>query len=278
LLNREDTPPFVQAAKHNIRSYLRRIRTATGNRKIVVSPDSALKYLFRDLRAAHRELFRFAESFVSAGDHVWDVGANVGVFSVAAAAVAGRAGQVVALEPDPFLVDLLVRTTKLRCNADLNMLVRAVAIMDVGGGAELSIASRGRSSNVMEAVKERRASGGGSRGAIRVATETLDELSQFTGASPDVIKIDVEGAEDRALVGATRVSRDARPVILVEVGKNQNAAVTRALLDHDYQLYDGEDPAYGRTRSCVFNTLAIPSERVSLLMSGKSTDLARGLG
>jgi len=166
----------------------------------------------------------------------------------------------------------------LRCNADLNMLVRAVAIMDVGGGAELSIASRGRSSNVMEAVKERRASGGGSRGAIRVATETLDELSQFTGASPDVIKIDVEGAEDRALVGATRVSRDARPVILVEVGKNQNAAVTRALLDHDYQLYDGEDPAYGRTRSCVFNTLAIPSERVSLLMSGKSTDLARGLG
>jgi FkbM family methyltransferase len=52
-------------------------------------------------------LFDFSEKFARTGDVVWDVGANVGMFTFACAFRAGSSGHVVAIEPDAFLVDLL---------------------------------------------------------------------------------------------------------------------------------------------------------------------------
>lgn len=73
---------------------------------------------------------------------------------------------------------------------------------------------------------------------------TLDELVATHGlADVDVIKIDIEGAELRALIGAANVLRTARPLILLELSPaalaHQGGSVDdlMALLDRaDYRV------------------------------------------
>src|SRR5579864_2740911 len=71
---------------------------------------AGLRYLVRSTATMDVDLLRNAHEIVKRGDTVWDVGANVGVFSVAAAVMAGRTGEIFAIEPDTTLVELLRRT------------------------------------------------------------------------------------------------------------------------------------------------------------------------
>jgi len=57
-------------------------------------------------------LYEMAEELVKPGSVVWDVGANVGLFSICAAARSGRSGQVLAIEPDFWLANLINRTAQ----------------------------------------------------------------------------------------------------------------------------------------------------------------------
>jgi len=72
-----------------------------------------LRYLKPRLTAVDPTLLGLAREVVRPGAVVWDVGANVGLFSFAAASVVGPAGRVVALEPDSWLVGLLRRSAAL---------------------------------------------------------------------------------------------------------------------------------------------------------------------
>ena len=75
---------------------------------------------------------------------------------------------------------------------------------------------------------------------------------------PDVIKIDVEGAEAHVLAGGPAVLR-AHPRIICEVAKENAAAVSDLLARSGYTLYDGEQPASQRLPASEAppNTLAI---------------------
>ena len=56
---------------------------------------------------AWRGSTRLAAETVRRGDTVWDIGANLGLFSFAAAVAAGPSGRVLAVEPDTALAGLL---------------------------------------------------------------------------------------------------------------------------------------------------------------------------
>src|SRR4030081_132617 len=77
----------------------RRLPREFRNLPIYVSPEAGLRYWRWDLGGVDPMLYRMARELVTAGSIVWDVGANVGLFSFSAAALAGRSGWGLAVEP-----------------------------------------------------------------------------------------------------------------------------------------------------------------------------------
>lgn len=181
-----------------------------------VSPDAQLKYLLPGKHAFDQDLIQIAVHFLTQQSTVWDVGANVGTFTFAAAAVASK-GTVVSIEPDVWLASILRRSTRLGSNRDRDIRVLPLAIAANNGVAAFMIAERGRAMNALEVVGGRDHMGG-CREKQFVPCLTLDTLLESTNTRPSFVKIDVEGAESEALKGATQLINHVRPTFYVEVG------------------------------------------------------------
>jgi len=233
-----------------------------GRRPIYVSPDAALSYLKPLWTRSFTDLFTAVKRFVKEGDHIWDVGGNVGVFALAAAHRAGRAGSLVAIEADPFLAGLLQKTFRSPRNEDLQVHVICAAASEQAGLARFLIARRGRASNALAAVGGRSQTGG-VRYVQYVPTLTLDSLLEHL-PPPNVLKIDVEGAEAMVLAGATKLLSNVRPLVYCEVGTQTSASVAACLHNHRYRLFDGDSDNPAEIQECAFNTLAVPQERLTL--------------
>jgi FkbM family methyltransferase len=224
--------------------------------RIYASSEGGLRYLHPRMERVDPALLRLADELISPGDVVWDIGANLGLFTFAAAVAAGRGGYVLAVEPDIHLVALLRRARAVnRGHASVEVVPAAVA--DDLGIARFHIAARNRSTNHLDGFGTSQA--GGVRTSHLVPTMTLDWLAtQFP--SPDVVKIDVEEAEATVLAGAGDLLR-THPKVICEVAARNSATVTGILKDHEYTLYDGNQPAQKREALSLapHNTLAVPT-------------------
>jgi len=120
-----------------------------GHAPLYVSPDSQLKYLKFGDDAFDAELLKVIDEYISEESVVWDIGANVGVFSIGAATIAKK-GSVLAVEADIWLAWLIGRSLLLKENDGLKIQVLPSAISDRNGIATFLIASRGRASNSLE--------------------------------------------------------------------------------------------------------------------------------
>jgi FkbM family methyltransferase len=232
----------------------RKLPPGHGGHALYVSPDAAMSLWKRDLGAVDPFLLGMAAELVRPGMSVWDLGANVGLFAFAAAFSAGPSGRVLAVEADPWLAGLLERSAREAPASHARVAVLTSAIAEADGMAELCIASRGRAGNHLRSVAGSTQTGG-TREVRRVATVTADSLlgGYFP---PQVVKVDVEGAELLFLRGAARLLREVRPVLLCEVTE-ENAGEAGALLrGHGYSLFDATDRRPLDRPS--WNTLALP--------------------
>jgi FkbM family methyltransferase len=188
---------------------------------------------------------------VKAGSNVWDVGANVGLFTFSAAALAARTGFVLAIEPDVWLSHLMNRTrAELPRDQCAPVEVLCVAVSDSSRVSRLEIAARARaSSHLMEAAGSTQATG--TRGVQPTATLTLDFLLDYFPA-PSVLKIDVETHEASVLRGASRLLREVRPAIWCEVSHENSAAVTEILHAAGYELYGAQTTPHPRIERAWF--------------------------
>jgi FkbM family methyltransferase len=145
------------------------------------------------------------------GDVFYDVGANVGFFTILGARLVGPAGRVVAFEPVPACARAVGRNIAL--NAFHHAEIREEAVGAAGGRAQLLVvgeaswshlASTGRHADVRE--------------EIDVTVVAIDELVQDgTIPAPDVLKIDTEGAELQAIAGMRATIERHRPAIVCEL-------------------------------------------------------------
>jgi FkbM family methyltransferase len=130
-----------------------------------------------------------------------DVGANVGTYALALAHQVGVAGRVIAVEPHPVIHARL----KFNCAASKLEQVRLVAAAAGPCDGELLIETDGDNLGASHVVL-----GAPSENAIKVPSLRLERLLEETEiAKVDSLKIDIEGFEDRVLIGFFRDARKA---------------------------------------------------------------------
>ncbi len=136
------------------------------------------------------------------GDVVYDIGANVGSYTILSAVLAGSSGQVFAFEPVPENVRFLQEHVRL--NAFTHVKILEVAVSDRNGSVRF------------EANPDRVLGRISSAGQIVVNCVVLDELLKNGELPPpNCLKIDVEGGEAGVLRGAQEILQRIRPVIFV---------------------------------------------------------------
>jgi FkbM family methyltransferase len=184
------------------------------------------------------------------GDTVFDIGANIGTWSLILSHAVGAAGRVFAYEPARATFDAL--SDNITLNATPNIVASRCAVSDARGTLRLyhdvdaSRNSLGRT---------RTLNGGDFE---EVPAVTLDALaSELAIGALDFIKIDVEGAEPLAFAGGRATIERFTPVILFEVAPTALEALGfpydaswRILADLGYEFYRLESGALQRVPDC----------------------------
>jgi len=180
------------------------------------------------------ELQSTIEDKVSEGMVVYDIGANIGYFSLLLARKVDQTGCVFAFEALPANIQ------RLRTNVELNNLGSRVKIVPV------AVIERERSARFGIGPSGAMGKVEGSAGrdsviyskTISVEGISLDEYVYKRGnPPPDVVKMDIEGGEVLALSGMPRVLDEAKPIIFLEIhGPDAAEFCWNILKDADYRV------------------------------------------
>jgi FkbM family methyltransferase len=167
-----------------------------GKRWLVATRSS---FFFGNYEPEQTQLF---ERYVRPGSVVYDIGAHYGYYSLLSSTLAGDSGTVIAFEPSPANLARLRRHLEL--NRCVNVRIIEKAISDSEGTAHFETRT---GSGVGHLADD---------GPLEVRVTRLDTVADEL-PQPDVIKIDVEGAEMGVLEGGLLTLTAAKPVIFLSV-------------------------------------------------------------
>ncbi len=179
------------------------------------------------------EIAALFRRLVAAGSTVFDVGANVGFFSLLSRELGAS---VHAFEPNPRVRGWLARSVSL---GNGGVQVVAAACSDREGTMPLYLSAPGNTGRTSLTVP--------TESRVEVDVVTLDAYAARTGARPDVVKIDVEGHEREVLAGASSLLASARPTVIVETSgtatlelmRERHYTAQRILADGSTVPHDG---------------------------------------
>ena len=152
-------------------------------------------------------------------DVFWDIGANVGYFTLVAATALNHRGRIIAFEPGKNAYARL--TENLALNPYRNIQTFPVAVADREGEAVLHLAG-----DIADTSASLYPAGPAQAGQEVCRTVALDHFLRAENLPPpDLIKLDAEGAELAVLQGAHELINDTPPMWLMEMEeKNLRAA------------------------------------------------------
>ena len=160
---------------------------------------------------------------------IYDIGANVGFYSLLGAHLAGPSGRVFAFEPLERNVQFIRRHADL--NRFNNIQVFEAAVSDHSGEAYFDLGASIATGRLSET------------GTVKVSQVCLDDLLAVGKITPpDYIKVDVEGAEYRLFVGARNLIENHRPVIFLDTHGRDVHELTIAFLtgyEYQFEILDG---------------------------------------
>lgn len=165
------------------------------------------------------------EELIQVGDVVYDLGAMVGFYTLLAAELVKRNGRVYAFEPSPRHIYHLKKNIEI--NRYKNVIIMNYATSDENGEAFFDT---GKSISTGHLAK---------RGDLTVRTTSLDSLCS-TGKiiQPDFIKMDIEGAEYKALIGAKNILQQKHPKLLISThSKELHTQCCDYLRKYSYKIY-----------------------------------------
>lgn len=148
---------------------------------------------------------------VAPGSVFYDVGANLGFFALLAARMTGPEGRVYAFEPAPANAAAIRRNAAHNDFANIEVVERAAGAST--GRARLQVVDDQSWSKLEEYGAHP-----GTQEILEVDLVALDDLVAGGEApAPDVVKIDVEGAEIAVLEGMEAILAGHRPAIICEL-------------------------------------------------------------
>ncbi len=156
--------------------------------------------------------------YLRPGQVAWDVGAFIGYHTLLMYRTCGP-GRVVALEPDP------ANRARLEKNLALNG-TRDVFVIPAAAGRSPGKAWLKRHGSCTRMAPS---------GDIACDVVRLDDLLERF-PPPRLVKMDIEGGEDDALAGASRLLSEVRPVWVVELHGPPGEAACERLRQADYRL------------------------------------------
>ena len=165
---------------------------------------------------------------------VYDVGANVGLYSLLARTYSDRV--VHGFEPAPDTAATARATAEA---SGLELTVSEIALGDDTGSATLYLSDSTDSSNSLNPDFRAHSK------EIVVPLETIDDYVARTGVIPSILKIDTETTEPEVLAGAQKLIAEHRPWILAEVLWTKVEDRLHAVMDqfgYSYYHLDGPGP------------------------------------
>jgi len=193
-------------------------------------------------------------NYLKEGMTVFDIGANVGYYTLLIAQKVGSTGKVYAFEPIPETFARLQENIAL--NGFTNIVAVPAAVTDRDCTVRMSVEDS--ASSIFRAS---------SANSIEVPTISLDSfVGQHRIERVDAIKMDVEGAELLVLRGADQVIRRYKPIIMTEINPAllKSAGTTaeelfKAIIDYGYDSY-----VIRRGQPIPVTSVVKPSRRVNL--------------
>jgi len=158
------------------------------------------------------EVSTFLGRMLTKGDVFIDVGAWLGVHTLFASTLVGENGRVFSFEPDPVAHKMLRRNITL--NHARNVELHTEALSDTIGTSNLvPITAFGMSySGVLEQT---------SSVGIPIQTTTLDQFVSNACVIPKIVKVDVEGFEDKVIAGGKGTVSNPNTCIVIEFHSKQ---------------------------------------------------------
>ena len=153
--------------------------------------DGPSEYILKN-KIYERVVTHYFNNYLKKGYIVFDIGANIGWFSLIASRRIGDKGKVFSFEPEPLNYEVLIK------NIDLNGLKNIIpirkAVSNFIGEVDLNISSINKGAHTLLPTNDKYRS-------FKVETITIDSFINENNVSPNVIKMDIEGAEPLALAG-----------------------------------------------------------------------------
>ena len=194
------------------------------NRTLLVSTHAYRRYWIHSLGKIHGEMLTAIQRWVQPGAVVWDIGANMGVFAFASAFCAGVSGKVYAFEADLDCASFIEHSQRWKLAEEAPVTIFPIAVADTTGPVTFEISTYRSAASAIEGFG--RFSG---KGGIRnVPAFAIDDLAE-SYASPALLKIDVEGAENLVLQGARKTIERHRPLLFVECSGSELGVETAKL-------------------------------------------------
>lgn len=201
--------PLRKLANTALRAILPESVTVHGA-TVALNPDDPVVCGALTLGAYEKEEIAFFQKHFRPGMSFVDVGANVGLYTGMALATPGFSGSILCVEPDAESRNFLEKTISAsRKSAEVRVAICPCAASDRAETVPFFRNPDNHGDNRLYSEDILTASG-------EVQTESLDELCRKNGVDHiDFLKIDVQGAEGRALAGAKKILAASPSVILM---------------------------------------------------------------
>ncbi|GAB4544486.1 MAG: FkbM family methyltransferase [Pleurocapsa sp.] len=192
------------------------------------------------------------------GDVFYDIGANVGFFTVIAAKLVGNTGKVYSFEPGEGNAKSVRHNAALNNFTQVKVIEKAVSHTPGEGQLLLAKYSGGHALATADAPPDL-------AGKVTVDIVSIDDLiAKQEIAPPNFVKVDVEGAELDVLRGMKETIKTYKPTIIYEVDDGDRSAYERKyqelasfLQSFGYKVTSTED-SYETIDWCVGHGVATP--------------------